>query len=278
MRYNTGMKRGFALLTVLLLVPLLACGQGGEASSLDVTAFALDGADCLLLSFDGSAVLIDAGREGDAEHIAAELRAQGIAALDALILSQYAPEHAGGAAALLALVPAKTVYLPAYEPDSGVYRAVLAAAGDAAVRVDGDRAVTIGTAGFELWASPIAYDGTNDGEQSLAAAMQYGKHRLVFLGDANGAWLDKLCYGNYNLTCDVLKMPQHGAWLRHDFELIAFSFARHAILTDSAEAPADSKTVNGLKLIGCEVWQTRDGAVRLHSDGKQLTAARPDAP
>ncbi len=267
------MKRWIALL-LMLLVPLCACAPGEPALSLDVTALALDGADCVLLRFDGNAVLIDAGREADAEAVLAELERQGVDALDALVLTQYAPEHAGGAAAVLAEMPAKTVYLPAYEPDSALYRTVLAAvgaAGAAAVPVTEDRAVVIGAAEFELWASPIAYDGANDSEQSLAMAMQYGDHRLVFLGDADGAWLDALCYGNYNLTCDVLKMPQHGVWQKHHVGLIAFSFARYAILTDSPDSPADGQTVNGLKLIGCKVRQTKDGAVRLHSDGKQLT-------
>ena len=139
-----------------------------------------------------------------------------------------------------------------------------------------DTAKFVGDAGFELWVSPVPYDGTNDSEQALAVAMTYQDQRLIFPGDADGEWLNLLCYGNYNITCDLIKMPQNGSWQRNSFELIALSFARYAVISDSAEEPADEKTVSGLKLIGCKVLQTRNGECALQGDGKSFSVLSPE--
>ena len=272
------MKRWLLILAAGLCLISAGCGQQ-KTYRLEVRALALDGADCTVLSYDGHHILMDAGRAADADRIEKRLAELDIDKLDVLVLSQYTEEHAGGAAALLQAIPTGAVWLPGYEPDGALYRALLTACADAGIapeRMESDTARFIGDAGFELWVSPIAYDGTNDSEQSLAVAVTYREQRLIFPGDADGEWLNRLCYGNYNITCDLLKMPQHGDWQKNSFELIAFSFARYALISDSNGEPANSKTVDGLKLIGCKVLQTGGGECALLSDGKSFSILSPE--
>ncbi len=244
---------------------------------MDLYAFSIGQADSLLLLIDGRSVLIDAGEEDDADEITSELAALGVEKLDLLIITHFDKDHIGSADAVADLLPIDTIYLPDYERDSKRYRTMMdafATNGAKLVRVSADTELTLGEARFSFWPSTLAYDGKNDNALSLVFRMEYGERSFLFLGDAEGAWLNALCYGNYNLTADVMKIPHHGEWDACSFELIAYGLPGYAIITDSNKNPASDELLNALSLIDANTLETRYGRVHLHCDGKEIAVVQ----
>lgn len=227
------------------------------------------------MTFDGKTILIDAGESDDGSDIIKSLAACGVETIDLWIITHFDKDHIGGAAEVAASVNVSEVWLPDYTRDSKHYRNMIAAFDDNEIpyqKISENRTQQLGNATLELWVSPLAYTGedNDDNEQSLVLAVNYDQSRLLFMGDANGGWLSKLCYGTYNLTCNLVKMPYHGRWEANMAAFVAFAAPEYAIITDSVKNPADSSTIDALEIIGTDIYQTKDGLVHLQCDGKQI--------
>ena len=142
-----------------------------------------------------------------------------------------------------------------------------------AERLSADASLTLGRATFTVWTSTKAYDPEkgNDNQMSLVTSVSFDQVRLLFLADAEGGWLKDLCYGGYELGCDVVKVPCHGKWQKNLPALLALSLPSYAIVTDSDKNPADDRVLDALNTLDITTLRTKDGNVHLYTDGKQVT-------
>ena len=265
-----------SVLSILLLLTMLTGCVPSADVGMDIYTFSIGKADCSLLSFDGKNVLIDVGEEDDGDDIVKKLRELQIEKLDLVILSHFDKDHIGGFRAISDAVSIGKVILPDYVRDSDLYRDLEAALAEHEIpseRLSADTSFTLGWASFTLWASTQTYDPEkkNDNAMSLIAAIAYGQTRLLFMGDAEGAWLKDLCYKGYELGCNVIKFPYHGNWSKHVPALLALSLPQYAIITDSKKNPADEKTLNALSTMDITTLRTIDGDVHLFTDGQKVT-------
>ncbi len=265
-----------ALLSILVCFAVLMGCVSTPANGMDVYTFSVGKADCSLLSFDGINVLIDAGEEDDGGDIIRELRDLQVEKLDLVILTHFDKDHIGGFAALSGAIPISKVILPDYVRNSEPYQAMeeaLNAHKIPAERLSSDAAFTLGRSAFTVWASPQTYDPEkeNDNQMSLITAVTFGQTRLLFMADAEGAWLKELCFSSYELGCDVIKMPCHGKWQKNVPVLLGLSLPRYAVITDSGKNPAAEKTLDTLAAMDISTLRTADGDVHLFTDGKTVT-------
>lgn len=271
------MKKIIIAILILTLCITMGCIKASPTiSAMDIWAFSIGQADSILLSYDGVAILIDTGEKDDGEDIVKALAANGIDEIDLLVITHFDKDHIGGLPTIADTITIRNVWMPDYERDSKTYTRMIDALANNSIpfeRISENRTVQFGAATLELWASPIEYAGADndDNEQSLVMAVSYGKCRMLFMGDANGAWLSKLCYGTYNLTCDLVKMPYHGNWEANMITFIATSLPQHAIITDSSKNPASESTLDALNAIGTSIYQTKNGSVHLQCDGQKIT-------
>lgn len=269
----------FRFAVVLLCTLLLACAcTGGTVVSqegLRLEVFAVGKADAMLLSIGGANVLIDTGEDGDGKEIVDLLQKRGVEKIDLLILTHFDKDHIGGADVVLQKMPVTTVRLPNYESDSEQYAAMteaLAASSAEEIRMTEDASFTLGGAEFTMWVSDVKYKGDNDNEQSLVTKVAYGGKTYLFMGDAEGKWLKHLCFGTYNLTCDVLKMPHHGRDDDNTLALLTVALPTVAIVTDSEKNPASENTLSLLETFASEVYRTAVGSVLITQDGTEFHA------
>lgn len=263
---------------LIFLLPslcLTGCSPKADPMALDLYAFSIGKADCLLLSYDGYHVLIDTGEEDDGEDIAQELNALGVEKIDLLVLTHFDKDHIGGLPALLERVEVEACLRPAYVRDSKKYRAMEEALQAHSVPVQelsSDTGLELGRGSFLFWTSPIPYDTEtkNDNELSLVLRFTYGDCAYVFMGDAEERWLSELCYKDYNLTCNVLKVPHHGEWESNITALSALSLPEFALFTDSRKNPAEEETLSAFRLLGTNTLCTANGTIHLVSDGKTV--------
>lgn len=271
--YTDGMK---IILSILLcLASLVGCVPSDQVG-MDIYTFSLGKADCSLLSFEGTNVLIDTGEEDDGDDIVRKLHELEIEKLDLVILTHFDKDHIGGFQALSAAIPIEKVEMPDYVRDSELYEimeAALLAHEIPAERLSADTTFDLGRASFTVWTSTQTYDPEkgNDNAMSLVTSVTYGQTKLLFMADAEGAWFKDLVYKGYELGCDVIKMPCHGKWNKNIPAMLALSLPQYAVITDSDKNPAAVKTLDALSVMDIETLRTIDGDVHLFTDGQKVT-------
>lgn len=264
------------ILSIMLCMTILAGCTPAPESGMDIYTFSVGKADCSLLSFDGINVLIDMGEDDDGDDIVEELKKLRVDKLDLVILTHFDKDHIGGLPEIADSMPVNRVLMPDYVRDSDYYRAMeasLTAHSIPAERLSSGIAFDLGRAKFTVWTSTKTYDPEkgNDNQMSLVTAIVFDQVRLLFMGDAEGGWLNDLCYGGYELGCDILKFPYHGKWQKHVPALLALSLPSYAIVTDSEKNPAAEKTLDALATMDITTLRTIDGDIHLYTDGKKVT-------
>ena len=264
------------ILTLLLCLTTLAGCTPAPTSGMDIYTFSIGKADCSLLSFDGMHVLIDTGEDDDGDDILRELKRLHVEKLDLVLLTHFDKDHIGGFAEIADALPVDRVILPDYIRESDYYRSMeeaLAAHQIPVERLAADTAFELGRAKFTIWTSTKFYDPEkgNDNQLSLVSAVTFGETRLLFMGDAEGGWLNDLCYKGYELGCDILKFPCHGKWQKNIPALLALSLPSYTIVTDSNKNPADDKTLDALATLDIKTLRTADGDIHIYTDGKKVT-------
>lgn len=74
--------------------------------------------------------------------------------------------------------------------------------------------------------------------------------------------------------CDVVKVPHHGGYNKQLPALFAALGMKDAVITCSEKNPADEETLDALDALGCRVWQTVNGPVRVISDQNGITISQ----
>ncbi|MCL2671097.1 MAG: MBL fold metallo-hydrolase [Clostridiales bacterium] len=276
------MKRNLLFFLILLLfLTGFACRPAPKAEpTLEIYVFSArksDSSDALLLRGEDFAVLIDTGLKDNAKKLSERLTEIGVTRLDCVILTHFDKDHMGGAEQIAEDFEVAQVYMADYMSDGKPYRNMVAAFSAANIpflRVSEAADIEIADLRISFTPSPLDYDGEDesDNAQSLICGVTYGESRLLFMGDANGAWLEKLCFGAYNLSCDFLKLPHHGVWNENLIWLLTVSMPNIVVVTDSDKDPADPQTVGLLDSFGMEAYYTKDGELHFRIDKKnQIT-------
>ena len=110
----------------------------------------------------------------------------------------------------------------------------------------------------------------DDGETVCRALRE---NRFFFAGDIEKQRIADLLETGV-ASCDVLKVPHHGVYNKQLPALFAALGMKEAVITCSETDPADEETLAALDALGCRVWQTVNGTVRVVSDQNGLTISQ----
>ena len=95
-------------------------------------------------------------------------------------------------------------------------------------------------------------------------------NRFLFAGDALTERLGEftaLGEGTY----DFLKVSNHGDYFEGVEAFFRAVSPKYAAITCSDKNPADARTVSALEAVGAQVFLTRDGSVKVTSDGRTIS-------
>lgn len=256
-------------------VPQTQADPAAVTDRLNVWCFQAGKADAFLFWNDSGTVLLDTGESGFGKVIVAKLQELGIDRLDYLIITHFDKDHVGGAKKILESVEVGTV-LQSNSPKTGAsayekYLAALEALELEPVTVREALSFTLGSAVFAVdppARETYAEDPSNN--SSLILTVTHGANRMLFLGDAEDARLAEFLETDPG-ACALVKLPHHGAWQETLRDLLKKTAPAYAVITSSAEEPEDEETLDLLAQCGVETFLTRNGPIRIVSDGQTLT-------
>jgi competence protein ComEC len=301
---------GFAVARgrIALAVAVVACASSlclwpprAPRAPLVVTAIDVGQADALLVQTPrGHAFLVDAGGRlergpqtadaSTAEDVGTRvvvplLVRAGVHRLDAVLLSHPHGDHAGGVAPVLRALGSRAFADSGQTYPGHAYQDALAVARTSHVPIleprAGDVWRTDDGATFRFYGPSVPYisGSRNDiNANSLVFRLEYGRTRMLFMGDAGTETERRLLAAGDDLHADVLKVGHHGsaygttpAFVRAVAPAIAvISVGRHNLFGHPA-----ASTIATLEGAGATVLRTdRDGAISIHSDGAAVTAER----
>ena len=271
------MKRMLRLAALLLLAGLLGgCGVGGGAGSaegLPVSLFAVNvgKGDALLLKVGDWVGLVDAGKAKAMGRVRTALDRLGVDRLDAVFLTHTDGDHAEG----LEWLAASDIGVDAWYA-SAMYTGVkakkhpavkaAAARGQEAQWLQAGDALDIGDGAILRVLAPVSFYDDKDDNNSLVMLLESGQGRILLAGDMELPEEAELLSLGVDLSCDVLKVPNHGD---DDTTSAAFAAAASAqlavISTDSQEKPGtpDPGVVSRLEATGSRVVVTQDAGLGL---------------
>ena len=173
--------------------------------------------DCeLIISDDGTTVLIDGGEEICSPDVASYLHRLGISRLDYIITSHPHSDHIGA----LPYVIRKTdevgkVIMPKipdeYVPTSTAYENLLKAISDKGCKAEyaEDKTISLGSGSMEIKVPD--YDGDNLNDYSIIVKFTFGSRKFLFCGDLEWDMEQSIRKSGYDLSADVYKLSHHGS-------------------------------------------------------------------
>lgn len=234
------------------------------------------GQSTLVVAPTGEALLIDAGWEDtrDAGRIAATARAAGVTAIDALLVTHFHRDHAGGVANLAGRLPIRAVYdhgensenykgsaevMAAYRTATAGMRHTVPRPGDK-IPIRGID-ITVITAGGKRIDTPLPHAGArnevcgaenrkpdeqSENASSIGILVQFGNFRMLDLSDV--LWnqeLDLMCPVNRIGPAGLLVVSHHGKDTSNSGTLIRAVHPRVAIM-DNSESKGGSPATFGI--------------------------------
>lgn len=249
--------KNLLVLLLALLLPLSACA-GTRLFAVNVGK-----GDALLLMGEGYTCLIDTASKDREDGVRAALDRFGITHLDAVFITHTDKDHAGGLKWLDGF-PVDALYASSYHTMKGdAKHPAVKAAGRMGLALQwlkaGDELPLSDAARLRVLAPETPLPDEND--NSLVMMLECPDGRILFTGDME---LDQeallLASGN-DLSCHVLKVPNHGDDDACSRSLIDACSAAYALISTSSFDKPDTpspRVLQDLRDAGCTVCCTQD--------------------
>lgn len=201
----------------LAWLPLLAPGAHGPAhGGFRLTALDVGQGSAVLIETATHTVLFDTGPGSESTHageriVVPFLRARGVTALDALIVSHEDADHAGGTAAVLAAIPVRQ-FMGGLPPSSRLWAAARASGvADRVPCAAGQRWRWDGVEFAMIWPDGGPGPGASNA-QSCVLRVSVGERAALLTGDLDAASERALvAQDRAALAAQVLIVPHHGS-------------------------------------------------------------------
>ena len=260
------MKKWVAALMLLTL--LWACAS----AETELLAINVGKGDALLLRTDGYTCLIDTGKSKAQDRLEAALERFGAERLDAVFITHTDNDHVGGLKWLRKSgIEIGAVYASKYHPESTEkkHQAVKTAdkLGIECVWLEAGMEIPLNGGAVLRVLAPIEEIPEDEDDNSLVMLLESADGRILLTGDMEEAEERMLLSSGAELSCDVLKVPNHGDDDACSRDLIAACSPKIAVIsTNSDEKPGtpNPQLLNDLENAGCETYVTQDASLGVY--------------
>lgn len=248
-------------LLACLFPALLVSAWPAISGTLTITALDVGQGASTLFCSKGRSVLVDCGGNGadDPGDAAADrLQALGTSRLDALILTHFHADHAGGVPELLERLDVATLIAPELAEDDPYREELLSLAARHGCEVKllaEDTAFQFGGASFTLYA-PMGGGGAN--EEGLSVLCTAGSFDALITGDMNSVVERRLVKYHSLPDIELLFVGHHGSRSSTSEELLLATAPETAVIScgyNTYGHPAP-ETLERLGAAGCGIYRT----------------------
>lgn len=266
-KVTDGLKAAASLKISLKITPVLL-----KISFLDVGQ-----ADCTLIQYGSSSMIIDAGGNATASTLVSRINSLGISEFDVAVGTHPHEDHIGGLDAVINSFDIDSLYLPQVTNNTKTYEDVLTAIQNKGLSVTAPVPGNTFNLGEDVQCTILApnsssYEYLNN--YSIVIKMVYGDTSFLFTGDAESISLDEMLAKEYDLDSDVLKVSHHGAASATSagfLEAVSPEYGVIFVGEDNVYEYPDQDTLDKLEDAGVKVFRTDlDGTIEFISDGKDL--------
>lgn len=266
----------FAL--VFLLLALTGCNnQEPVAGTLTVRFLDVGQADCTVIQFGGSAMLIDAGSNTTANERTSTIKNMGIKRFDVVVGTHPHEDHIGGMDAVINSFDIGTIYMPKVSSTSKTFLDVLTAIKNKGLKITEPAPgsnFNLGEAQCTILApNKDSYEELNN--CSIVIRLTYKATSFLFTGDAESVSEKEMLSRGYDLKADVLKVGHHGSDSSTTPAFLDAVSPEYAVIMVGAGndyGHPHKMTLDKLKTARVKVYRTDlNGTIVFTSDGSKLT-------
>lgn len=257
---------------VIFMFILYGCNIKGN-SVLNITFFDIGKADSILITIENKIILIDTGKDENSEEILSYLKEKRIKTINFLIITHFDKDHVGGADKILNELTVDSVITPNYENDSKQYNEFINALNDnhiSLIKLYSKKDIPLKTATFTIYPPEKSYYEEEDNDFSLVISLVHGENSFLFTGDAEEERLNELITME-DLEHTLLKVPHHGKVEKNSGEFFSLVNPKYAVITCSNESMPDEEVIDSLKILGTDIYLTKNGTIICSSNGSKLT-------
>ena len=267
------MKKGIALLLILLLLPISAFAD------LQVHFLDVGQGDCTIVLCDGEAMVIDGGPASASSFVYSYIRnTLKLTHIDYVISTHPHLDHVYGLSSVLNAAPVDLILTPVLKWDSKAFESMLKYAEmqgtPLSVPQEGDT-LQLGSATVTIlhcWPEAIDYGRTND--SSIVVRIDYGQTSFIITGDAED-WAEYMMIdAGRNLKADVLRVAHHGSNTASTAEFLRTIHPEYAVISvgkDNGYGHPHQEVLGRLADIKAEILRTDElGTIIMESDGKTI--------
>ena len=276
------MKTKTALSAILLTAALLftSCEKNEKTqteiptaeNTFEFTIMKAGQADAIIMQTANHSIILDCGEKDDGDEVVEFLQERGISSVDYIFITHFDKDHVGGFPEIMENVTASNIIVPNYTGNNDEYEAYLetVAAQNLGITVlSEDTHIVIDDVLFQISVPKKKAYAEGDNDFSLVMSVTHGENTFLFAGDAEKERLAEVL-SEFGTQHDFLKVPHHGKHNSNTKRFINTVKPKYAVITDSDKNPASTKTASYLASLKTEVYSTKDGDVKVTSDGKEI--------
>ncbi len=249
------------LLFIILLIPI-------KNNNCEIIFFDMGNADSALIKTpENKYILIDTGKApyksaaSDARQVILKyFKDNGIKNLDALVLTHFDADHAGGSMDILPNIKVKNVYINNLKSDNNIYRKIISYLKNNKIdyEVPKENQLLIKEKNLSFINATRDEKKLNDeNEESLITLLKYNNFNILFMGDA-GTKSFLTLNNKYKNNIDILKVGHHGSENSINQKMLDDASVDVAIIS-TGENPyghPDKKIINLLRKNNINIFRT----------------------
>lgn len=239
-------------------------------------------ADCILITAENDAMLIDAGNNEDAETITTYLRAHGITHLKYAVGTHPHEDHIGSLDAILYNLSAQNVLMPNIQTNTKTFEDVLDAVALSGLTIYAPKLGDTFSLGNATITTVSNYTGDDLNNSSIMLRLTYGDTSFLFTGDAETKAEEAALLTGLPLDSDVLKVGHHGSGTSSSFDFLSAVSPSHAVIScgkNNDYGHPHAETLQTLAAFNATICRTdMQGTLLAICDGSTISWSNPGIP
>ena len=235
-------------------------------------------ADCTIIQYGTSSMLIDAGGNATATALVSKIKNMGITKFDIVIGTHPHEDHIGGMDAVINNFNIGAIYMPKVSNTTKTFEDVLLAIQKKGLTITTPIPGVTFTLGQDVQCTILAPNSSSYPDLnsfSIVIKMVYGSTSFLFTGDAQSDSEKEMLSKGYDIKADILKVGHHGSTSSTSPAFLKAVSPKYAVIfvgKDNTYGHPHQVTLDKLNAAGIKIYRTDlNGTVTFSVTGSNIS-------